>query len=146
MSGMALEASPTTGDEVISNYTINFGPQHPAAHGVLRLVMELDGEIIERIDPLDDFTIELHDQAEDAVSGRVLRAEVDRVVVDRLVTRIERMAKVLPLAGSADADFDLALLRARFAAHVGHDLFPRGFLLTSLSALARRGLRASLAA
>ena len=46
-----LEHSPTTGDEVISNYTINFGPQHPAAHGVLRMVMELDGEIIERIDP-----------------------------------------------------------------------------------------------
>ncbi|WP_286165228.1 hypothetical protein [Arthrobacter sp. TPD3018] len=35
----------------ISNYTINFGPQHPAAHGVLRLVLELDGEVIERIDP-----------------------------------------------------------------------------------------------
>ena len=34
----------------IQNYTINFGPQHPAAHGVLRLVMELDGEIIERVD------------------------------------------------------------------------------------------------
>jgi NADH-quinone oxidoreductase subunit D len=48
---MQLEQSPTTGDEVISNYTINFGPQHPAAHGVLRMVMELDGEIIERIDP-----------------------------------------------------------------------------------------------
>jgi NADH-quinone oxidoreductase subunit D len=48
---MQLESSPTTGDEVISNYTINFGPQHPAAHGVLRLVMELDGEVIERIDP-----------------------------------------------------------------------------------------------
>ncbi len=45
-----LEQSPTTGDEVITNYTINFGPQHPAAHGVLRMVMELDGEIIERID------------------------------------------------------------------------------------------------
>ncbi|WP_373088919.1 NADH-quinone oxidoreductase subunit D [Sneathiella sp.] len=35
----------------IKNYTLNFGPQHPAAHGVLRLVMELDGEIVERIDP-----------------------------------------------------------------------------------------------
>jgi NADH:ubiquinone oxidoreductase subunit D len=33
------------------NYTINFGPQHPAAHGVLRLVLELDGEIVERVDP-----------------------------------------------------------------------------------------------
>jgi NADH-quinone oxidoreductase subunit D len=39
------------GDEVIQNYTINFGPQHPAAHGVLRLIMELDGEIVERCDP-----------------------------------------------------------------------------------------------
>ncbi|WP_310533056.1 NADH-quinone oxidoreductase subunit D [Novosphingobium sp.] len=48
---LQLEQSPTTGDEVITNYTINFGPQHPAAHGVLRMVMELDGEIIERIDP-----------------------------------------------------------------------------------------------
>ena len=48
---LQLEQSPTTGDEVISNYTINFGPQHPAAHGVLRMVMELDGEIIQRIDP-----------------------------------------------------------------------------------------------
>ena len=35
----------------IQNYSINFGPQHPAAHGVLRMVMELDGEIIERVDP-----------------------------------------------------------------------------------------------
>ena len=35
----------------ISNYTINFGPQHPAAHGVLRLVLELDGEIVQRADP-----------------------------------------------------------------------------------------------
>ncbi len=33
------------------NYTMNFGPQHPAAHGVLRLVMEMDGEVIERCDP-----------------------------------------------------------------------------------------------
>ncbi len=35
----------------IKNYTINFGPQHPAAHGVLRLVLELDGEVVERADP-----------------------------------------------------------------------------------------------
>ncbi len=35
----------------IRNYTMNFGPQHPAAHGVLRLVMEMDGEVIERLDP-----------------------------------------------------------------------------------------------
>ena len=48
---LQLEQSPTTDGGMISNYTINFGPQHPAAHGVLRMVMELDGEVIERIDP-----------------------------------------------------------------------------------------------
>src|SRR6201985_3598498 len=35
----------------IKNYNINFGPQHPAAHGVLRLVLEMDGETVERADP-----------------------------------------------------------------------------------------------
>ncbi|WP_409049584.1 NADH-quinone oxidoreductase subunit D [Sandarakinorhabdus sp.] len=56
-AGAAWTADDTTdvlpakdGNE-IQNYMINFGPQHPAAHGVLRLVMELDGEIIERCDP-----------------------------------------------------------------------------------------------
>ena len=38
-------------DIEMRNYTINFGPQHPAAHGVLRLVLELDGEVVERADP-----------------------------------------------------------------------------------------------
>ena len=37
--------------ELRSNFTINFGPQHPAAHGVLRMVLELDGEIVARVDP-----------------------------------------------------------------------------------------------
>ena len=40
-----------TGEQKIRNININFGPQHPAAHGVLRLVLELDGEIVERCDP-----------------------------------------------------------------------------------------------
>jgi NADH-quinone oxidoreductase subunit D len=35
----------------LRNFTINFGPQHPAAHGVLRMVLELDGEVVERVDP-----------------------------------------------------------------------------------------------
>jgi NADH-quinone oxidoreductase subunit D len=35
----------------VQNYTLNFGPQHPAAHGVMRLVLELDGEVVERADP-----------------------------------------------------------------------------------------------
>ena len=38
-------------DQNVRNFSINFGPQHPAAHGVLRLVLELDGEIVERVDP-----------------------------------------------------------------------------------------------
>ena len=39
------------GETQIKNFTLNFGPQHPAAHGVLRLVLEMDGEVIERADP-----------------------------------------------------------------------------------------------
>jgi len=51
IEGVIDGGKPEKGDTEIANYTINFGPQHPAAHGVLRLVTELDGEIIERIDP-----------------------------------------------------------------------------------------------
>jgi len=40
-----------TGQVDIKNMTLNFGPQHPAAHGVLRLILELDGEVVERADP-----------------------------------------------------------------------------------------------
>tara|TARA_B100001121_G_C18631247_1_gene594485 strand:+ start:25 stop:1203 length:1179 start_codon:yes stop_codon:yes gene_type:complete len=40
-----------TSEQKLKTMTINFGPQHPAAHGVLRMVMEMDGEIVERIDP-----------------------------------------------------------------------------------------------
>ncbi|HEY2660733.1 MAG TPA: NADH-quinone oxidoreductase subunit D [Caulobacteraceae bacterium] len=42
------ESAATEGDR---KFSLNFGPQHPAAHGVLRLVLELDGEIVERVDP-----------------------------------------------------------------------------------------------
>ena len=49
MSAEAREALP--GEQRIRNFNINFGPQHPAAHGVLRLVLELDGEIVDRCDP-----------------------------------------------------------------------------------------------
>src|ERR1700747_2835488 len=38
-------------DALTRNFTINFGPQHPAEHGVLRLVLELDGEVVVRVDP-----------------------------------------------------------------------------------------------
>ncbi len=38
-------------EPTLRNFTVNFGPQHPAAHGVLRLVLELDGEVVQRVDP-----------------------------------------------------------------------------------------------
>src|SRR6266480_7686436 len=56
-SPIAMEPLETKGVEAamaeapVRNFTINFGPQHPAAHGVLRLVIELDGEVVERVDP-----------------------------------------------------------------------------------------------
>src|SRR6202451_1279916 len=50
MAGSILNQDKAPGAE-IENYTINFGPQHPAAHGVLRLVLEMDGEVIDRVDP-----------------------------------------------------------------------------------------------
>ncbi len=49
-SEVQLAHSPSTETE-IRKFTINFGPQHPAAHGVLRLILELDGEVVERVDP-----------------------------------------------------------------------------------------------
>jgi NADH-quinone oxidoreductase subunit D len=44
-------ADVLTAEQKIRNFNINFGPQHPAAHGVLRLVLELDGEVVDRVDP-----------------------------------------------------------------------------------------------
>ena len=43
--------APSLNKQEIRNYTLNFGPQHPAAHGVLRLVLEMDGEVVQRADP-----------------------------------------------------------------------------------------------
>ncbi len=50
-SGERVRPEPGSGNVDLRNFTINFGPQHPAAHGVLRLVLELDGEVVERVDP-----------------------------------------------------------------------------------------------
>src|SRR5512135_1775087 len=47
----ANRAGRTEAMAEIRNYTLNLGPQHPAAHGVLRLVLELDGEVVQRADP-----------------------------------------------------------------------------------------------
>jgi len=46
-----LASSPDEARQEIRNYTLNFGPQHPAAHGVLRLILEMDGEVVQRVDP-----------------------------------------------------------------------------------------------
>jgi NADH dehydrogenase I, D subunit len=46
-----LKEEAASGEIKVRKFNINFGPQHPAAHGVLRLVLELDGEVVERVDP-----------------------------------------------------------------------------------------------
>src|SRR5579871_2304541 len=52
MSGARPEvADELEGPPRIKNFMMNFGPQHPAAHGVMRLVLEMDGEVVERADP-----------------------------------------------------------------------------------------------
>ena len=45
------QPSTPMNDPTIKTLTLNFGPQHPAAHGVLRMITEMDGEVIERLDP-----------------------------------------------------------------------------------------------
>ena len=48
---MAARHASEPEETTVRKFNINFGPQHPAAHGVLRLVLELDGEVVERVDP-----------------------------------------------------------------------------------------------
>src|SRR6202171_2389976 len=48
---MALEITKQDSNLAFKNFTMNFGPQHPAAHGVLRLVLEMNGEVVDRADP-----------------------------------------------------------------------------------------------
>ena len=60
----------------IRNFTMNFGPQHPAAHGVLRLVLEMDGEIIERADPHIGL---LHRATEKLAESKPFRLYMDRL-------------------------------------------------------------------
>jgi NADH-quinone oxidoreductase subunit D len=50
-SNVAFASNPAESRQEIRNYTLNFGPQHPAAHGVLRLILEMDGETVIRADP-----------------------------------------------------------------------------------------------
>ena len=50
-SSLPLASDASEARKEIRNYTLNFGPQHPAAHGVLRLILEMDGEVVQRADP-----------------------------------------------------------------------------------------------
>ena len=51
VAGCVLAVVSRESEKKVKNFTINFGPQHPAAHGVLRLILELNGEVVERADP-----------------------------------------------------------------------------------------------
>jgi NADH dehydrogenase (ubiquinone) Fe-S protein 2 len=51
LENLDIVSNATESESEIKNFSMNFGPQHPAAHGVLRLVLELDGELVERADP-----------------------------------------------------------------------------------------------
>jgi NADH-quinone oxidoreductase subunit D len=60
-------------EQSLRNFSINFGPQHPAAHGVLRLILELDGEVVERVDPHVGF---LHRGTEKLIEARTYMQNV----------------------------------------------------------------------
>ncbi len=80
----------------LRNFTINFGPQHPAAHGVLRLVLELDGEVVARVDPHIGLLASRHrkaDRAEDLSAGDPVFRPA------RLCRADESGARVLPRGG-----------------------------------------------
>src|SRR3546814_18825254 len=51
VSGAPFASNVAEARQEIRNYTMNFGPQHPAAHGVLRLILEMDGDVVQRAAP-----------------------------------------------------------------------------------------------
>ena len=67
------DAASRAKDPTIKPLTINFGPQHPAAHGVLRMIMEMDGEVIERVDPHIGL---LHRGTEKLIENKIYRQVV----------------------------------------------------------------------
>ena len=112
----------------LRNFTINFGPQHPAAHGVLRLVLELDGEVVARVDPhigllhrgtekliehktylqeadmridaLDDFAIQFEDETQHAMGRGMLRSEVDGKITQVLFVHGQAFGSAFSSPGS----------------------------------------------
>ena len=64
----------------IKNLNLNFGPQHPAAHGVLRLILELDGEVVEKADPHIGL---LHRGTEKLIENKTyMQADLRRILTD----------------------------------------------------------------
>ena len=66
----------------IKNYTLNFGPQHPAAHGVLRLILEMDGEVIQRADP----HIGLLHRATEKLAEGIRNFAADQIKLEQLIS------------------------------------------------------------
>src|SRR5579872_1425912 len=117
------------------------------------------------VDTLDDFSVKLEDQTQDAVRRRMLGSKIDRIIVDLLVAGIANVAKLIPklfaLADSADIDRDRPAGRMSLSATIAHAAPPPGRrrpdplgfgsgpasgLPTSCWAFFSRGLRASLLA
>src|SRR5438270_11597464 len=92
-----------------------------------------------RIDTLDDLAVELHDQAQHPVRGRVLGSEVDRVIADLLVAGIARMAEIAARPLRSDIDLD----GAAAGAGVGHGFFLRGFLAAGFFSVLSDGASAA---
>ena len=80
------------------NFTINFGPQHPSAHGVLRLLLELDGEVVERADPHIGF---LHRGTEKLIEHKTYLQAIPYIRSTRLRGADESGACVLSGGGKA---------------------------------------------
>ena len=66
------------------NYTMNFGPQHPAAHGVLRLILEMDGEVVQRADP----HVGLLHRATEKLAEGIRRFAADQIELEQLLTKL----------------------------------------------------------
>ena len=89
-------------EAALRNFTLNFGPQHPAAHGVLRLVLELDGEVVERVDPHIGL---LHRGTEKLIEHKTYLQALP--YLDRLdyVAPMNLLADVAAIIGSLDIVF-----------------------------------------
>ena len=89
-------------ENALRNFTLNFGPQHPSAHGVLRLVLELDGEVVERVDPHIGL---LHRGTEKLIEHKTYLQALP--YLDRLdyVAPMNLLADVAAIIGSVDIVF-----------------------------------------